>query len=198
MSGESRAPAPPQSRRTQADRRAETRKALLKAARQLFLELGYEETSTPHLVRSAGLTRGALYHHFKDKKALFAAIIEQEADEVGQAIAKATENISDPSKSLLVGTEAYFDAMTAPGRAQLLLLNAPSVLGHEAAEMATKGDGLAELREGLLAARPSLKRGELDALANILSAAFDRAALAIAKGADRDHYVWAMQQLLRM
>ena len=184
-------------RRSQADRRAETRKALLDSARQLFFELGYEGTSTPQIVRDAGLTRGALYHHFDDKKALFAAVVEREANSVGLAIASASEGIEDPTKSLIRGAEAYFDAMRVTGRAELLLLSAPSVLGHEHAATVTLGDGVEELKEGLRTARPNLGERELSALADVLSAAFDRAALAIAGGADREAYASAMRRLLR-
>jgi AcrR family transcriptional regulator len=160
------------------------------------LELGYEGTSTPHIVRAAGLTRGALYHHFDDKKALFAAVVEREADLVGATIASASEGVEDPTKSLIKGAEAYFDAMRVSGRAELLLLSAPSVLGHEHAATVTLGDGVEELKEGLQAAKPTLGERELSALADVLSAAFDRAALAIAGGADRDAYASAMRELL--
>ena len=64
-------------RRTQAERRASTRRALLDAARSLFAEKGYQQTTAEEIVRRAELTRGALYHHFEDKKDLFGAVVDE-------------------------------------------------------------------------------------------------------------------------
>ena len=73
-------------RRTQAQRRATTRRALLDAARSLFAERGYHETAAEEIVRRAGLTRGALYHHFEDKKDLFRAVVEEMEGEIDERI----------------------------------------------------------------------------------------------------------------
>src|ERR1700723_1791471 len=85
-------------RRTQAERAAETRDALIAAARPLFAAQGFPEAALETIVRAAGVTRGALYHHFADKTELFAAVFEQVEAEVatqmGEAIAAANE--TDP------------------------------------------------------------------------------------------------------
>src|SRR6218665_3418944 len=95
-------------RRTQAERREGTRNALLHAARKLFAERGFAETGTPEIVAEAGGTRGALYHHFADKTALFAAVVEAEHAAVAQGIEAAGDAVpTDPVAALLAGSEAF-------------------------------------------------------------------------------------------
>ena len=72
--------------RSNRERTEATKRALIDAARVLFVERGYAETATPDIVQMAGVTRGALYHHFEDKRALFRAVVEQEAGAVAAAI----------------------------------------------------------------------------------------------------------------
>ncbi|WP_395540600.1 TetR/AcrR family transcriptional regulator [Neotabrizicola sp. sgz301269] len=189
------APAAP-SRRSQADRREATRGQLLDAARALFTARGYAETGTPEIVAAAGVTRGALYHHFADKADLLRALCQREADAVGQAIDAATMAIRDPDQALVTGALAYLDAMAVPGRAALLLVEAPAALGPAEAARLTAGDGRAQLQAGLQETLPELPLPECAALADLLSAAFDRTALALASGADRQSHVAAMLRLL--
>ena len=185
------------SRRTQADRRAATRTALLDAARALFIEKGYADTGTPEIVAKAGLTRGALYHHFTDKADLLRAVAEREARLVEGAIEGAHAPSSHAQDELEVGTRAYFEAMSEPGRALLLLVTAPAALGTKASAELTHGIGMTQLRAGLGAALTDTSPGELDAMADVLSAAFDRAVVAIAEGADAEAYVQAMLRVVR-
>lgn len=183
-------------RRSQADRRAETRAKLLAAARALFVELGFADTATPDIVSKAGVTRGALYHHFKDKSDLFQALAEEEAKAISAHIDRETRNITDPERAMAVGSEAFFGAMLVSGRVRLLLEEAPAVLGHSAAVALTRANGSEELRDGLTRALPNRKSDHIDALTNLLSAAFDRAALEIAYGGDPVAYKDAMYQLV--
>ncbi|MEL6640196.1 MAG: helix-turn-helix domain-containing protein [Pseudomonadota bacterium] len=183
-------------RRTQAERRAETRALLLRTARRLFLEKGYDRTGMPELVKEAGLTRGALYHHFDDKRDLFLAIAKQDAESIGQHIDAATREVTDPEEAMSVGTQAYFDAMAVPGRAQILLSLAPAILGSKDAKALTAQEGSAELRDGLANAMPDIDTATLDALTDVLSAAFDRAGFEIAHGADREAYTKALFHII--
>ncbi|WP_424973143.1 TetR/AcrR family transcriptional regulator [Dinoroseobacter sp. S76] len=185
-----------QPRRSQADRRAETRAKLMAAARALFVETGFAETATPEIVRRAGVTRGALYHHFDDKTDLFRALAVQEAQAISDHIDFETRDISDPEQAMVVGSAAFFEAMLAPGRVRLLLEEAPAILGHEAAVALTRANGSEELRAGLARALPRHSAPQIDALTNLLSAAFDRAALEIAYGGDRQTYTEAMLHLV--
>lgn len=178
----------PRPRRTQAERRTATRDALLNAARELFIEKGFAATGTPEIVTAAGVTRGALYHQFTDKTDLFHAVAAREAEAISAAIDDATTVASDAYEAMRVGTLAYFDALAISGRSELLLVQAPAALGYQAATALLSGTGGAELQSGLSTLYPALAADDLDALTDILSAAFDRAALAIASGAPRLPY----------
>lgn len=183
-------------RRTQVERRAATRVALMDAARALFIENGFAATGTPEIVASAGVTRGALYHQFADKKELFHAVATREAEAINSAIESATSNARGPREALRLGAIAYFDAASTHGRSEILLIQAPAVMGLDAATTLIHGAGGAELRHGLIALHPTMATSDVDALTNILSAAFDRAALAIANGAPRRPYERMVMTLL--
>ncbi|WP_425040326.1 TetR/AcrR family transcriptional regulator [Primorskyibacter sp. S187A] len=183
-------------RRSQADRRAETRAKLLVAARALFVELGFAETATPEIVRKAGVTRGALYHHFNDKSELFRALAEDEAKAISDHIDAETRQVSDPEQAMIAGSNAFFEAMLVPGRVKLLMEEAPAVLGHNAAVALTRANGTEELHDGLSKALPAHTEAQITALTNLLSAAFDRAALEIAYGGDAETYKGAMHHLV--
>ncbi|WP_420563208.1 TetR/AcrR family transcriptional regulator [Thalassobaculum sp.] len=183
-------------RRTNEARSAATRAALIAAARALFVEKGYAETGTPEIVAAAQVTRGALYHHFADKADLFRAVVAAEAQAVAEAIDQATTHAASPRKALIEGTGTYFAAMTEPGRARLLLLDGPAVLGPHAMAELDRSTGGGTLRQGLSEAMRRVDPAELDALADCLSAAFDRAALAIAGGADPAAYCTAITRLI--
>ena len=168
-------------RRSQADRRAETRALLLGAARELFASKGFAETGTPEIAAAAGLTRGALYHHFADKTALFAAVVEVEHAAVAASIeAAGAENPRDPVVALLAGSRAFFDAMADPGRRRIMLVDAPSVLSREALDEIDSRHGGETLVCGLRDAIDAgmIKRVPVEPLAKLFGALFDRAALA--------------------
>ena len=118
-------------RRTQAERAAETRDALIAAARPLFAAQGFPEAALETIVRAAGVTRGALYHHFADKTELFAAVFEQVEAEVaarmGEAIA--ASNQTDPVEVMRLGAGFWLDACSDPEVQRIVLVDAPAVLG---------------------------------------------------------------------
>ena len=118
-------------RRTQAERAAETREALIAAARPLFAAQGFAEAALETIVRAAGVTRGALYHHFTDKTELFAAVFEQVEGEVatrmGEAIA--ASNQTDPIVVMVLGAAFWLDACSDPEVQRIVLVDAPAVLG---------------------------------------------------------------------
>ena len=119
--------------RTQASRSAATRDALINAARPLFAERGFAGVGTEEIVREAGVTRGALYHHFEDKTALFAAVFEAVESGVTDRIATAAANSgeSDPIEVMRVGATTWLDACVEPEVHRIVLVDAPAVLGWE-------------------------------------------------------------------
>lgn len=177
-----------------ADRRALMRARLIAEARKLFVAKGYAETSTPEIVRAAAVTRGALYHHFADKADLFRAVVQQEAAVLAAEIDQGA--VADSGDPLTSGSQAFFASMAKEGRAHLLLIEGPAVLGL--AEMAEidAGGGRQSLMLGLQQARPDLVEAELQALSDVLSAAFDRAALAVSQGQSVVPYLAAMEQVM--
>ena len=97
--------------RTQAERSEATRGALIGTARRLFADRGYAEVGTEEIVRAAGVTRGALYHHFDGKRELFAAVYEEvERQLVERIAASAMASAGDPMEALQAGAEAFLDA----------------------------------------------------------------------------------------
>jgi AcrR family transcriptional regulator len=186
------------SRRSNRERSDTTRAAILDAAHGLFVARGYAETSTPDIVAAAGMTRGALSHHFEDKRALFRAVAERESSAVAARIEEATFDRLTPREALITGARAFFDAMAEPGRIRILLLDGPAVLGTR--EMATIDAANAQrtLEEGLAEAMaPQVHdQAALTAMATLLSAAFDRAVLEIAEGAPTEVYVDAIGHLI--
>jgi AcrR family transcriptional regulator len=172
--------------RSNQERTEATRGALLAAARALFVQKGYAATSTPEIVAAAGITRGALYHHFADKRDLFRAVLEGEAQTVAAEIEQAAPATRSVRKALIAGSKAYLDAMTLPGRTRLLLVDGPAVLGSAEIFALDEAHAGRTLREGLRAAMGDRLAPPvtIEALATLLSAAFDRAALAIDTGGD--------------
>jgi AcrR family transcriptional regulator len=184
-------------RRTNPERSSATQAALIAVARQAFVAHGYADTSTPDLVEAAGVTRGALYHHFADKKALFRAVVEAESAAVAAAI-EAVPADGLPIAALIEGGDAYLTAMAAPGRTRLLLIDSPAVLGRADADAIGAQNGDRTLRDGLQAAIDcgAIAPMPIDTAAKLLGAAFDRAALEIANGADRGDCLAVLRALI--
>lgn len=183
-------------RRSNADRTQAMRDILVAAGRALFVERGYAETSTPEIVAAAGVTRGALYHHFEDKAALFRAVIIAESERVADAINAATEGCTIAAQALDIGTDAYLDAMTEFGRTRLLLVDGPAVLGHDAMDTIDRETSGGTIIVGLSAALERTPDARMEVLARLLSAAFERAALDIATGADSAIYRAEIKRML--
>jgi hypothetical protein len=123
-------------------------------------------------------------------------VLVREAETVAADIEAATPQQLTPREALLEGSQAYLKAMSAPGRTRLLLIEGPAVLGLEEIMAIDEATSAGSLRQGLENARPGKGEVSLDALARLLSAAFDRAALEIDAGADAGEIRSAMRWLL--
>jgi AcrR family transcriptional regulator len=183
-------------RKSNADRSHAMREALIETARRLFVERGYAETSTPDIVAAAHVTRGALYHHFADKADLFRAVLVTESRRVAEAIDTATANCEVAAGALETGTDAYLDAMTVEGRTRLLLVDGPSVLGPEVMNSIDRETAGGTIVVGLAAALGRPADAVMEVQGRLLSAAFERAALDIAAGADASLYRAELKRML--
>lgn len=121
------------SKRTQAERTAVTRAALVGAARRLFEERGFAAVGTDEIARAAGVTRGALYHQFDGKLELFAAVFEEVEAEIAQRIGAEVSVVEaeDMGRALHVGVDAWLAASAEPAVQRLVLIEAPAALGWE-------------------------------------------------------------------
>jgi len=158
-----------------ADRRAAMRARLIAAARALFVDKGYAETSTP-------------------EADLFRAVVEAEAEALVSRID--AEAVDAGAGGMEAGSAAFFRAMAEPGRARLLLIDGPAVLGPDEMSRIDAGGGRASLRAGLDLVVSGVGEAEMQALTEVVSAAFDRAALAIAQGAEPAPFEQAMARLV--
>jgi AcrR family transcriptional regulator len=170
---------------TQGERSGATRAALVAAARPLFARRGYAGVGAEEIVAAAGVTRGALYHHFGGKEGLLAAVYEQIEHELLERIGArvAEQEATDPLAALATGAQAFLDACSDPEVHRIVLLDAPSVLGWERwREIGWRyGAGLTEsvvqaaIDAGLIARQPAKP------LAHLLLGALDEAALYVAR-----------------
>ena len=106
-----------------------TRDALVAAGLELFTARGYSAVGTEEIVERARVTRGALYHHFEDKRDLFRAVHERVEVDLVERIAGQMEGVSDPWEVMVTGTRAFLDACDEPAVNQIALGDAPAVLG---------------------------------------------------------------------
>ncbi|MBD8066228.1 TetR/AcrR family transcriptional regulator [Devosia sp. PTR5] len=170
-------------RQRQDERRDATRRQLITAARRLFATKGFAATGTPELVAAAGLSRGALYHHYADKTALFAAVVEAEHVLVDLAVEAAVDPGDDdpgPVRQLVLLADARVAALSDPARQRMLLIDAPAAL-DPATMLAIRlrhGRRLFEERIDAALAAGAIRAMPADPLADLLDSLVERAALA--------------------
>lgn len=172
--------------RTQAERLAATRAALLKEARAIFATAGYEAAATEEIVKRAKVTRGALYHHFKDKRDLFEAVVEEVARGIATTIDDTAVPSRTPLETLVEGMRAFLDACLDPAVRRIYLIDAPAVLGWHRWREIDAPHGVRSLREGIAAvleAQPDPALA-IEPLTFMLSGASNEAALWVAEAED--------------
>jgi AcrR family transcriptional regulator len=169
------------------ERAVATRAALVEVARRLFATQGYHCASTPDVVSAAGVTRGALYHHFKQKEDLFEAVVRETAHQLEQEATAAVLETQDPWLRLQSGLQVYLRLVAGNRETQrVLLIDGPAVLGwirwREIQSEYTFGHLVRSLDElvlhGVISPQPR------EPLAHLLLAALNDAAMSIANSAD--------------
>jgi AcrR family transcriptional regulator len=177
-------------RRTQAERTAATRALLIGAARKLFADKGFADVSTQAIVAAAGVTRGALYHQFEDKAALFAAVYEEVERDLVADIARQImdDQPPDPLEAMRRGARLFLDRCSAPDVQRIVLIDAPAVLGWDRWRAVGVKYGLGVI-EGMLAhaiAEGAVPEQPLRPTAHVLLGALDEAALFVSRATNRD------------
>ena len=168
-----------------AERVKRTRAALLASARRLFAERPYAEVATEEVLAGAGVTRGALYHHFADKAALFEAVCAEISAEATEAVEAAVAGADDPLVALEAGSLAWLDVMLKSETRRILLVEAPTVLGWTRWVALDEAHGFRLLRKGVAAA---VEAGAIryhagaEALAVLLNGAMNALALRLGAG----------------
>jgi AcrR family transcriptional regulator len=171
---------------TRDERADETRRELLRVARELFAERGYAGVGTEEIVAHAGLTRGALYHHFQGKRDLFRAVHEQLEEELVAEIAAGLAGVTDPDVLLEAGVRAFLDSCTDRRRVRVTLIDAPTVLGWSKWREIDERHGLGLVNAALGNAMDAgaIARQGVRPLAHLIIAALGEAALLIANADD--------------
>jgi AcrR family transcriptional regulator len=163
-----------------------TRQRLIAVARELFASHGYQETSVQEVLDRSGASRGALYHHFQSKKALFEAVLEEVERELADAIIESSAGATTGAAALRAGSAAFLDAAKDPAIRQLLLIDAPNAVGWSRwrAIDARYGFGLLKAALQNEANEGRLPPDLVDAYAHILLAALLELGLQIANAPD--------------
>ena len=165
-----------------------TRQALVKSARELFAQRGYAAVPIEEIVRRARVTRGALYHHFRDKSDLFRAVFEGVEEELGTRVGEKALSVSDPAKHLEAGCLAFIDESADPAVQRIVLLDGPVVLGWETWRELDLNFGLGQLVMALESAMEGglIQRQPVEPLAHLLLGALSEGALTIAHADNPD------------
>jgi AcrR family transcriptional regulator len=181
-----------------AERSLQTREELIAAARALFAERGFAAVGTEEIVRSARMTRGALYHHFDGKEDLFRAVYEQVERELVERIAQDAMSAGDPLQSLRAGARAFLDACEDPAVQRITLIDAPSVLGWEQWREIGMRYGFGLVQATLQAAVDAglIERQPVPPLAHLLLGSLDEAAMLVARADDEGETKRAVAAIL--
>ena len=163
-----------------------TRDRLIASAAELFGERGYEGTSIGAVLEAAGVARGALYHHFPSKEALFDAVLDRVVAEIAATAAKAARGGTDPVEMLRAGCDAWLQLALDPAVQRIALLDPPSVVGWTRWREIDEQHTLGGLRASLvrIAEEGRLPPDDVDLLAHMVLASVNEAALLIARADD--------------
>lgn len=166
-----------------ADQAAQTRARLVEVARDLFSSRGYEATPIEEVLARAGVSKGALYHHFPNKEALFEAVFRRCESQGAEKIAAAVSGLADPLEILRVGAGTWLDLVMDKRVRQISLVDGPSVLGWERWRAIDEEYGFGLVKGVLQAAMDAglIAKQPLEMLAHMVLAMLGEAALVIAR-----------------
>jgi AcrR family transcriptional regulator len=163
------------------------REAIVEAARELFIERDYAQVSTADILERAGVSRGALYHHFEGKRGLYREVWRNSEARLIERLVGAGANAVTPYEALAAAARAYLDeAVTNTEMRRIGLLQSRTVLGWEEWRRGLQDLGLAAMSGGIEAAMDSgeLRRADPESTAHLLLAALIEAALLIVTSED--------------
>ena len=180
------------------DRGQVTRQHILTTATRLFTETGYSDTSIELVLQACGISRGALYHHFVNKEALFVAVLEAVEVSIAERVRTAAQAAPSPFAALRAGCAAWLALARDPTVRQVVLIDAPAVLGWEAWRDLDNRYILGLLKAGLArAAAAGWGHTDLvDLHAHMLLAALIEVALLVARAADAESALQQGQQVV--
>jgi AcrR family transcriptional regulator len=163
-----------------------TRGQLIEVATGLFADHGYGGTSIEAVLTAAGVSRGALYHHFAGKEALFTAVLEAVSERVAAEVTEAIRDCTDPVDALRTGALAWIDLAGDPVIQRVMLVDAPSVLGWEQWRAMDEGRTVGAMRDMLQAVSDSgrLPPELVEPFSHMILAALDEAAMVVARAPD--------------
>jgi AcrR family transcriptional regulator len=174
-------------RRTQRERSEATTSDVLTAARRLFAETGYAATSLDAIASAAGLTKGAIYHHFSSKRDVFLAVYEQERGRLSEIERAAYGRKRDPWDGFIAACLAFLEASADPEVQRITLLDAPGALGWETIREIFVRDDLRTMIVALEAAMEAgrLRKRPVEPIAHLLHGAMGELAMHIAHAEDQ-------------
>jgi AcrR family transcriptional regulator len=163
-----------------------TRGQLIEVATRLFAENGYEGTSIEAVLAAAGVSRGALYHHFAGKEALFEAVVAAVTDRVTAELMEAIAGCTDPVDAMRTAALAWIGLAGDPVIQRVVLVDAPSVLGWERWRTMDDGQTLGYMKAMLQAVSDSgrVPSGLVEPFSHMILAALDEFALVVARAPD--------------
>ncbi|MDY7099771.1 MAG: TetR family transcriptional regulator [Actinomycetota bacterium] len=163
-----------------------TRAALVEAARRLFGDRGFAAVGTTEIVRAAGVTRGALYHHFPAKEDLFEAVYEQVEAEIATTLVRTAAEESTPLGRLRRGSLAFLELCLEPEVQRICLIDGPAVLSWETWQEINARYTLRLTSAAIRQAIEAEQVGEqpVEPLAQLLLAATSEAGLQVARSDD--------------
>ncbi|GIH74894.1 TetR/AcrR family transcriptional regulator [Planobispora longispora] len=179
-----------------ARRGAATRDQLIAIATRLFAEHGYEGASIEAVLQESGLSKGALYHHYAGKDALFEAVLESVEADAGAKIAEAVREIDDPAEALRTGVLTWIRLAGDPVIRRIVLIDAPSVLGWERWRALEERHAFGMLKAALHATG-ALPEDQVDLHAHVLLAGINEIALLVARSGDGGNAEAVVGELLR-